>query len=171
MSGDKVRFLFLLFVTPCELILTARSVLCCSYLPGDNLSFCGSHFLPNYGRQHPWSRIRALLFFMMFFQCWDLECFYMFVCTFYLFIYSSTRTLERHSYKISYAQEVESGFGGGNKDYQGVYLMYFFHPKGSYICYKPPKLDFFFVLQFRTLHDPKKNSFGGLPWAMYPWYY
>ena len=171
-SGDKVRFLFLLFVTPCELILTARSVLCCSYLPspGENLSFCGSHFLPNYGRRNPWSR-RALLFFMMFFQCWDLECFYIFVCAFYLFIYSSTWTLERHSYKISYhdAQEVESGFGGGNKNYQGVYLMSFFHPKGSYICYKP-KADFFFVLQFRTLHDQKKQLWG-LPWAMDPWYY
>ena len=83
-SGDKVRFLFLLFVTPCELILTARSVLCCSYLPGGNLSFCGSHFLPDYGRQNPWSRIRVLLFFMMFFNAgiWSASTF-----SFVLFIY------------------------------------------------------------------------------------
>lgn len=50
----------------------------------------------------------------------------MFVCAFYLFIYSSTRTLKRPSYKISYhAQEVESGFGGGNKNYQGVFNVLF----------------------------------------------
>ena len=168
MSGDKVRFLFLLFVTPCELILTARSVLCCSYLPGDNLSFCGSHFLPNYGRQHPWSRIRVLLIFMMFFNAgiWSAS-----TCSFvpfYLFIYSSTRTLEHPSYKISYhdAQEVESGFGGGNKNYQGVYLMSFFHPKGSYIRYKPPKLDFFLSCSFGHCMT-KKNNFGVChgPWT------
>lgn len=64
----------------------------------------------------------------------------MFVCTFYLFIYSSTRTLERHSYKISYAQEVESGFGGGNKNYQGVSFsirkvhIYVINPKLIFFC-------------------------------------
>ena len=77
-SGDKVRFLFYYSWHVVNWVLTASSVLCRSYLPGNNLSFRRSYVLPNYSRQNQWSR-RTLLFLHDVFKCWDVECLYMLV--------------------------------------------------------------------------------------------
>ena len=70
---------------------------------------------------------------------------------------------ERHSYKLSYAQEVGSSIDPDMEDVAsweqelaGMYFYVFFHPKGSYIkCYKSPKLILLFlVMQFRTRPSP-----------------